>query len=290
MEWASKELKIKEMSDWYHKSNQVISYFFKKCSFFKDLIDLGGSFLLVHGAPSLHKLLSVIYPEYNWLPWKFDKSPKFFWGDTKNQRKFMEWASKELKIKEMSDWYQKSHQVKHFLFFQEILIFQDLLELGGNTLLQMHGRSLARLLSVIYPEYQWLPWRFDKSPQGLWENIDNQKKFVDSMATELKIQSPIDWYNVTKEKIKSFKGGHGILRACDNSLYKLLTHVYPEYSWLPWKFARNLTDDASVEFVARELNVREMSDWYKIKAEVKIYCHFVLNNISKLLMWKGGCS
>jgi hypothetical protein len=52
------------------------------------------------------KLLSTVFPEYEWLPWKFGVIKRDFWHDVKNQRKFMEFSAKELNIKEMSDWYQ----------------------------------------------------------------------------------------------------------------------------------------------------------------------------------------
>jgi hypothetical protein len=52
-----------------------------------------------------------VYPEYNWLPWKFVKSPNNFWDNMQNQRKFMDWASKELKIAEKSDWYKVAEKV-----------------------------------------------------------------------------------------------------------------------------------------------------------------------------------
>jgi hypothetical protein len=56
-----------------------------------------------NGSPSL--LLASVYSDYNWLPWKFTTLPRNYWNDIKNQRKFMNWVSNELNIKENSDWY-----------------------------------------------------------------------------------------------------------------------------------------------------------------------------------------
>jgi hypothetical protein len=61
------------------------------------------------GSTSL--LLSEVYPEYDWLPWKFVNTPHNIWEDMKNQRKFMDWASKELNVNNISDWYNVSPQV-----------------------------------------------------------------------------------------------------------------------------------------------------------------------------------
>ena len=57
------------------------------------------------------QLLASVYPSYSWLPWRFGKCPQNFWGEISNQRKFLDWASKELNIKEMADWYNISHKV-----------------------------------------------------------------------------------------------------------------------------------------------------------------------------------
>jgi hypothetical protein len=52
-----------------------------------------------------------MFPDYNWLPWKFEKSPQGFWENSENRKKFMNWAAKELNIKEMKDWYKVTHKV-----------------------------------------------------------------------------------------------------------------------------------------------------------------------------------
>ena len=57
-------------------------------------------------------LLAQVYPEYDWLPWRFEQCPRFYWHDMHNVRKFMQWAGKQLNVKEMSDWYNVSTVVK----------------------------------------------------------------------------------------------------------------------------------------------------------------------------------
>jgi hypothetical protein len=64
---------------------------------------------------SLVELLSDAYPDFGWLPWRFAHCPHNYWDDMKNRRKFMDWAAKELKIKEKSDWYKVTQKV---FFFQ----------------------------------------------------------------------------------------------------------------------------------------------------------------------------
>jgi hypothetical protein len=64
-------------------------------------------------------MLSKLYPEYDWLPWKFEMTPKNYWSDVNNVKKFMDWAAKQLKIKEFSDW--QNVKIKAFIDFLFIL-------------------------------------------------------------------------------------------------------------------------------------------------------------------------
>jgi hypothetical protein len=70
-----------------------------------DVVRLGGASVLDYYQGSLYQLLVTQYPEYNWLPWKFERVPRGFWSDIANQRSFMEWAAKELQV---TNRYQKS--------------------------------------------------------------------------------------------------------------------------------------------------------------------------------------
>jgi hypothetical protein len=82
---------------------------------------MGGNTLIHQYNGSLSVLLAENYPEYEWLPWKFEKCPRNYWEDLKNQRKFADWAGKQLNIKEMSDWYN----VKNKVTLPQITIFRN---------------------------------------------------------------------------------------------------------------------------------------------------------------------
>jgi hypothetical protein len=66
---------------------------------------LGGINLLAKYEGSTKQLLAQIFPEYKWIPWEFAKASQNFWDDVNNQRNYLNWAEKRLKIKEMEDWY-----------------------------------------------------------------------------------------------------------------------------------------------------------------------------------------
>jgi hypothetical protein len=62
---------------------------------------------------SPYQLLSTVFPEHDWLPWKFGHTPKGYWENMKNQRLFVDWAGNRLNIKEMSDWYKVKQNVRN---------------------------------------------------------------------------------------------------------------------------------------------------------------------------------
>ena len=62
---------------------------------------------------SIRALITDTYPEYPWLPWKFEQAPKAFWNDINNIKNYVYWLSNQLNIKKMEDWYKVTHKVKN---------------------------------------------------------------------------------------------------------------------------------------------------------------------------------
>jgi hypothetical protein len=116
-------------------------------------------------------------------------------NDIKEHKKFMDWAANQLNIKDMEGWYNVTRTVTYKN--NKTVIFQDLTNLGGASLLGKHNYSRIRLLSSVYPEYEWLPWKFQGTTRKYWEDINNQRKFLDWAAKQLNISDLSGWYNVT---------------------------------------------------------------------------------------------
>ena len=66
---------------------------------------------------------------------------------------------------------------------------------GG--LLTLYDNSPSKLISSVYPEHKWLLWKFSRVPSGFWEKSENQRNFLENLASELQIKNIEDWYNVT---------------------------------------------------------------------------------------------
>jgi hypothetical protein len=54
----------------------------------------------------LGEALMDIYPEIDWLPWRFESLPKWFWFVEENRRKFFDYLAEQCKIGDLDDWYK----------------------------------------------------------------------------------------------------------------------------------------------------------------------------------------
>ncbi len=66
----------------------------------------GGGLLALNYKSSPYLLISTIFPEYEWLPWKFNQTPNGFWNDLNNQRQYVNWKGRQLGIINLEDWYK----------------------------------------------------------------------------------------------------------------------------------------------------------------------------------------
>jgi hypothetical protein len=70
-------------------------------------------------------MLYGVYPEYEWLPWKFSHTPTGIWKGEDVKRRFLDWAGKKLGIKEFDDWSKVSKQVTIY-FIQNLTFLRTL--------------------------------------------------------------------------------------------------------------------------------------------------------------------
>jgi hypothetical protein len=154
---------------------------------------------------------------------------------------------------------------------------KDLNNLGGQILLNKYRDSLSDLLNAVYSDYKLLPWKFEKFPQNYWDDIDNQRKFMDWAGTKLNITVMSDWYKISIKDITSVGGGSLLKNMYNNSPPRMLINVYSDYDWLPWKFAtlpRHYWNDIKnqmkfMDWAEKQLNIKEKSDWYKVTLKVR---------------------
>ena len=208
------KLNYSSMEDWYN----VIE---------KDISDNKGINILNKYKNTIN-LLQNIYPDYDWIIWKFKRPvPEGYWSVKENRLKCMEWLFKELKYKTMEDWYR--------------VTVKDFKDNDCFGLIWNYRASYQALLSDVYPDYNWIPWKFNVVPHKFWDNKDNQRKYFDWAFKELGYTNSDDWYSLTSYTIESenerlCRGIYSITVKYNDTLYETLRNIYPEKEWYAWKF------------------------------------------------------
>ena len=251
LEDLSECLGLTKLDDWYQVTHS-------------NIFDHFGSGLLAEYGGSLLRALRTVYPAHNWQLTKFPryaKGPwqyvqKDFWGDMQHYLEYFHKIAKERGIHNPEDWYG--------------IVQNDVWAQGVNPVAKKYfGSSLFRALSAFHISHQW---KAEQAPHGFWQDISNQRAYLDWISQDLKIQKPEDWYSVKTSEVYAL-GGSGLLGVnYKGSLVNALLDIFPEYHWVIWRFGRvprGFWDDeehvlAYLHWLADQLNIRSHEDWYAI--------------------------
>jgi hypothetical protein len=132
-----------------------------------------------------------------------------------------------------------------FLIF--FSIFQDISNLGGASLLERYKDSPSQLLVAVYPEYDWLPWKFSKTSSNYW-NPETKREFLNWAGKQLGIREISDWNTVNISALRDMGYGEG-------SLSDLLTEAFPQF---PWQFrSQSKTAQNKLATILKEMFPKE---------------------------------
>jgi hypothetical protein len=245
MAWLGERLGYERMGDWYRVTN-------------KDFLRHSGDSLLRAYGSSPSTVLENIFPDYSWLPWKFPQGKRGLWDTVESHKKYMDWLGEKLGYTCNEDWYQVTRA--------------DFENNYGCTLLQEHYTScISRLLETVYPDFKWQFWKKSVSRTGFWNDISNQKEYIEWLYNTLGFTDMTDWYYIRQ---KHFKDNYGsfIFDYYNGSPYQLLTTLYSDYDWKFWMFHKaplNIWDDIEKQkeymtWLGNKLGYKTMEDWYKV--------------------------
>jgi hypothetical protein len=150
---------------------------------------------------------------------------------------------------------------------------EEVRQSGGRALLDiMFDGSLSKLLHSVYPDHKWFPWVFrERAPLRFWDDMGNQKAFMNWLGEELDFHTLDNWYNIKQETIIT-KGGVTLLNKYLGSPIKLLQSIYPEHYWMIWKFSivptgywdKPQNRKEFVDWMGSEFGFTKLEDWYNI--------------------------
>lgn len=102
---------------------------------------------------------------------------------------------------------------------------------GGGQILLYYNNSSSRALVTVYPEHDWMVWRFHRMPDGYWDTVMKEKleqqRIVDWLNVKLSIQSLDEWYRVSMAEIQNWV----MLRSDPKILIQMLQTAYPTHQW-----------------------------------------------------------
>jgi len=250
----------------------------------KSFCDVGGMRLLSKYGSSMWRLLSAVFPERKWLPFRFGRVPHDYWTSLDHQRDFLEFVAPQLNVKEgdLDGWYQVRSS--------------ELIDVGARGLLSLYNGSFSKLLTAAYPDHPWDDSKFTFKPHNYWNSLKNQQTFMEELGKKIGLQDLDGWYSVEKSTVIAMGGG-SLLTLYKGSLSKLLAGVYPDHSWDPSKFATKRRNhwtslDNQMKFmdeVGKGIGVKDLDGWYSVSVASMIHhgagslLTLYGNSLSKLL-------
>ncbi len=101
---------------------------------------------------------------------------------------------------------------------------------GGTTLLNnYYGDNLWKMLSTVFPEFDFIPWKFKNASKSLLRKPEIIFKAIKSIENKLEIKNPMEWNRISSEKINSFDE-RKVFRS-NGGFIKTLKLAYPNISW-----------------------------------------------------------
>jgi hypothetical protein len=113
------------------------------------------------------------------LPWIDQRLEAGFWDDRDNRVAYMHWLGQQLGYSKPEDWYgisRKAFEQHH-----------------GASLLGRYYSTILNAVSDFYPNYEWKPWLFAKTKNAFWQNLDNQRAYMDWLFIQLGYSKPEDF-------------------------------------------------------------------------------------------------
>ena len=126
-----------------------------------------------------------------------------FWEKTENQERYAKWLGEQLGFKTMEDWYKIGKELIHNHF-------------GGGLLSQYYNNSPSQFVKTLFPDEDWLEWKFGLTFRGFWEKTENQERYAKWLGEQLGFKTMEDWYKITYIEISSHYGG-GLVASYYNS-------------------------------------------------------------------------
>lgn len=189
LKWLEQEMSWSEPSDWYKMSKHILK------------TNYGGGINDV----KIYDLCKIIYPNFDFKPWKFEIKTRDWWQDSTNRLECISDYENNHNIKSPEDWYDIENSMLYDYF-------------GAITFEQV-----KKELIIKYKDYTFLPWKFKTT---FWDEttIYNYLKWLEQ---EMGWLSPEDWYQISADIFNNNYGHVPYSKGISN----IVKIIYPDYEW-----------------------------------------------------------
>lgn len=82
--------------------------------------------------------------------------------------------------------------------------FEQLQDLGAGGLLggKFYNESIYKMVKTVYPEHEWLPWKFESMPKKYWADPDVVLSVLRYLKRAFGLTSRGDWEKITRAQLK----------------------------------------------------------------------------------------
>lgn len=169
----------------------------------------------VNGTGNLFQQLRSAYPKHKWKAWLFRGSvPHGYWESASNQLEYMQWLAQVLGINSMQHWHSVTKK--------------DFLANHGSRILQKYANSPSKLIQSVFPEHEWSQSERHRVSKGYWDDIANQKRFMEALFAKLGMDNPEQWKSVTLTTIRE-NGGLSLTQRYESQGVDYLLHqLFPD--------------------------------------------------------------
>ena len=245
--------------------------------------------LLNYYSNDVIKLLTNVFPDYNFNFNAIKVTSKENFTKYENQQKFMVKLYEKLELNSLDDWIKISRK--------------KIIKNGGKNLLNYYSNDIKKLFISIFPNYffdfeKFYLNNFTKG-KNFFQSVENQRKFFDHLFKKYQLKSIDDFLFFSNKKIIK-NGGKKLLKNYSNDKKQILISIYPNYSFDFEKFELRMKEKIYFKLIENQLKfmddlfiklrLKSIGDWKKISKKIiiknggKILLKKYKNNYQKLLI------
>jgi hypothetical protein len=207
------------------------------------------SSLLANFDHSVLKAVRETFPDEEWHPWIVGDDPSWI-NDPVQRKKWLFWFLEEFALLNHGA-NDDIPQTRDDLPALYKVSREQLCSLpGGPQMVQFYGHVLT-VAKACAPDHAWIPWKFDRLPNGFWADTANQIAYFSWLSREhLHLKHLSEFYSINLETTARETGALAIIRYCHPWPIAGLKSAFPNHRWLPWRFKKipngHWNDDSNV--------------------------------------------